>query len=129
MPPAPRASILIVDDEASIRESLRMVLEFEGYRIEEAGTGVEALRIVRDRPPDTVLLDIRMPEMDGLDGRSDPARGVRLPREAARFGATAPVGAQCRRGLAAAPRRRAARERGGGDLVAGRIVRGHAAAA
>ena len=67
MPPAQRASILIVDDEAKIREALRMVLEFEGYRIEEAGTGVEALQIVRERPPDAILLDIRMPEMDGLE--------------------------------------------------------------
>jgi two-component system nitrogen regulation response regulator NtrX len=67
MPPAQRASVLIVDDEASIRESLRMILEFEGYRTEEATNGVEALRIVRDRPPDAVLLDIRMPEMDGLE--------------------------------------------------------------
>jgi two-component system nitrogen regulation response regulator NtrX len=67
MPPAQRASVLIVDDEAAIRESLRMILEFEGYRIEEATTGVEALQIVRDRPPDAILLDIRMPEMDGLE--------------------------------------------------------------
>ncbi|MBZ0102656.1 MAG: sigma-54 dependent transcriptional regulator [Thermoanaerobaculia bacterium] len=80
MPPAQRASILIVDDEAAIRESLRMVLEFEGYRIEEAGTGVEALRIVRDRPPDAVLLDIRMPEMDGLDAfRIMRERGYEMP--------------------------------------------------
>ena len=67
MPPAQRASVLIVDDEASIRESLRMILEFEGYRIEEAGDGLEALRIVRDRPPDAILLDWNMPKMDGYD--------------------------------------------------------------
>ena len=40
MPPAQRASVLIVDDEAAIRESLRMILEFEGYRIEEATTAL-----------------------------------------------------------------------------------------
>jgi CheY-like chemotaxis protein len=49
VPPSSRASVLIVDDEASIRASLRMTLEFEGYRVEEAGSGAEALRIVRDR--------------------------------------------------------------------------------
>jgi two-component system nitrogen regulation response regulator NtrX len=80
MPPAQRASVLIVDDEASIRESLRMILEFEGYRIEEAGTGVEALQIVRDRTPDAVLLDIRMPEMDGLEAlRLMRERGYDMP--------------------------------------------------
>jgi two-component system nitrogen regulation response regulator NtrX len=80
MPPAQRASVLIVDDEASIRESLRMILEFEGYRVEEAATGVEALRIVRDRTPDAVLLDIRMPEMDGLEAlRLMRERGYDMP--------------------------------------------------
>ncbi|MCM2270424.1 MAG: DNA-binding response regulator, partial [Thermoanaerobaculia bacterium] len=49
MPPAQRASILVVDDESSIRESLRMTLEFEGYRVEEAASGIEALQIARDR--------------------------------------------------------------------------------
>jgi two-component system nitrogen regulation response regulator NtrX len=80
MPPAQRASVLIVDDEASIRESLRMILEFEGYRVEEAATGIEALRIVRDRTPDAVLLDIRMPEMDGLEAlRLMRERGYDMP--------------------------------------------------
>src|SRR5512143_4251231 len=80
MPPAQRASVLIVDDEAAIRESLRMVLEFEGYRVEEATTGVEALQIVRDRTPDAVLLDIRMPEMDGLEAlRLMRERGYDMP--------------------------------------------------
>jgi two-component system nitrogen regulation response regulator NtrX len=62
-----RASVLIVDDEASIRESLRMILEFEGYRVDEAGGGSQALTRVAERPPDAVLLDIKMPEMDGLE--------------------------------------------------------------
>jgi len=80
MPPPQRASVLIVDDETSIRESLRMVLEFEGYRIEEAGNGLEALRIVRDRPPDAILLDIRMPEMDGLETlKTLRERGYEMP--------------------------------------------------
>lgn len=80
MPPAQRASVLIVDDEESIRESLRMILEFEGYRIEEAADGLEALRIVRERPPDAILLDIRMPEMDGLDAlRTLRERGYEMP--------------------------------------------------
>jgi two-component system nitrogen regulation response regulator NtrX len=80
MPPAQRASVLIADDEASIRESLRMILEFEGYRVEEAGDGLAALRIVRDRPPDAILLDIRMPELDGLETlRTLRERGYEMP--------------------------------------------------
>ena len=64
---AVRGVVLVVDDEASIRESLRMILEFEGYRVEEAAGGKEALVRVGKERPDAVLLDIKMPEMDGLD--------------------------------------------------------------
>jgi two-component system nitrogen regulation response regulator NtrX len=80
MPPSQRASVLIVDDEATIRESLRMTLEFEGYRVEEAGNGLEALQIARERTPDAVLLDLRMPEMDGLETlRQLRERGYEMP--------------------------------------------------
>ena len=61
-----RASVLIVDDEAAIRDSLRMILEFEDYRVEEAPNGHDTLVRVAERPPDAVLLDIKMPDMDGL---------------------------------------------------------------
>ncbi len=60
-------SILIVDDEKAIRTSLQGVLEDEGYGVATVGTGSEALpRLVED-PPDLILLDIWMPEMDGLE--------------------------------------------------------------
>ncbi len=62
-----RASVLVVDDEAAIRDSLHMILEYEGYRVEEASGGAQALARVADRAPDAVLLDIKMPEMDGLE--------------------------------------------------------------
>ncbi len=61
-----RATVLLVDDESAIRESLRMILEYEGYRVDEASGGAEALARVAERPPMAVLLDIKMPEMDGL---------------------------------------------------------------
>lgn len=61
-----RASVLVVDDEAAIRDSLHMILEYEGYRVEEASGGAEAIARIADRPPDAVVLDIKMPEMDGL---------------------------------------------------------------
>ena len=62
-----RASVLLVDDEAAIRESLRMILEYEGYRVDEAASGGEALSRVAARAPSLLLVDIKMPEMDGLE--------------------------------------------------------------
>jgi len=59
-------TVLVVDDEKSIRDSLRMILEYENYRVEEAGSGPQALAKVAEGAPDAVLLDIKMPEMDGL---------------------------------------------------------------
>ncbi|MCP4657607.1 MAG: sigma-54-dependent Fis family transcriptional regulator [bacterium] len=59
-------TVLVVDDEKSIRESLRMILEYEGYRVEEASSGPQALAKVAEGAADAVLLDIKMPEMDGL---------------------------------------------------------------
>ncbi len=61
-----RGIVLVVDDESSIRDSLRMVLEYEDYRVLEAGSGGDAIDLIRRSPPDAVLLDIKMPEMDGL---------------------------------------------------------------
>lgn len=66
-PGAYQASILVIDDEASIRESLRMILEYEGYRVEEAASGAEALSRIAAQAPNALLLDIKMPEMDGLE--------------------------------------------------------------
>jgi len=63
---AVRGTVLVVDDEATIRDSLRMILEYEGYRVEEAASGTQALARVADRAPDAVILDVKMPEMDGL---------------------------------------------------------------
>ena len=75
-----RASVLVVDDESSIRDSLRMILEYEGYRVEEAAGGKQALARMGDRPPDAVLLDIKMPEMDGIETlRAMRERGYDMP--------------------------------------------------
>jgi two-component system, NtrC family, nitrogen regulation response regulator NtrX len=62
-----RAAVLVVDDEAAIRDSLHMILEYEGYRVEEAANGSQALAKVAERAPDAIVLDIKMPEMDGLE--------------------------------------------------------------
>ena len=62
--------ILVVDDERAVRESLRRALELEGYQIELAADGQEALERLEangDGQPDAVILDVLMPNMDGLD--------------------------------------------------------------
>ena len=61
------ASILIVDDEVSILNSLSSILEDEGYEVSVAKSGVEALKLCAVNPPELMMLDIWMPEMDGLE--------------------------------------------------------------
>jgi len=61
-----RPVVLIVDDEEGIRESLTAILEDEGYDTITAGSGEDALRVLKDTGVDLVLLDIWLPKMDGL---------------------------------------------------------------
>jgi two-component system nitrogen regulation response regulator NtrX len=58
--------ILVVDDEPAIRDALRMILEYEGYTVTMAADGPSALQEIESNPPGAVLLDIKMPGMDGL---------------------------------------------------------------
>ena len=59
--------ILVVDDEADIRESLESILRDEGYAVATTGTAAEALELIRDVEYDAILLDIWLPDGDGLD--------------------------------------------------------------
>ena len=59
--------VLVVDDEERIRQSLNGVLRDEGYEVQEAQDGVQALKQIESDPPDVVLLDIWMPGMDGME--------------------------------------------------------------
>jgi len=60
------AAILVVDDDADIRDSLRLALELEGYAVETASNGEEGWRSLRSDPlPALVLLDLAMPVLDG----------------------------------------------------------------
>jgi len=59
--------ILITDDERAIRRALREILEFEGYQIEEAENGMDALKLLREQTFDLVFCDIKMPQLDGLE--------------------------------------------------------------
>jgi two-component system nitrogen regulation response regulator NtrX len=63
----PKSRILVIDDEAAIRDSLRMTLEYAGYEFLGAATGQEGLALAERESPDVVLLDIKMPGMDGMD--------------------------------------------------------------
>jgi len=62
-----KARILVVDDEAEIRRSVRMILEYEGYDVQEASSGPEALALIEREPPDLMFLDIKMGGLDGLE--------------------------------------------------------------
>jgi two-component system, OmpR family, response regulator MprA len=74
--------ILVVDDERAVRESLRRALELEGYEIELAEDGADALSTLSgdEVPPDAVILDLLMPGVDGLEVcRRLRASGSRVP--------------------------------------------------
>ncbi len=61
-----KRSVLVIDDEEAIRSSLRMILEYEGLRTLEAADGPSGLETALAEEPDLVLLDIKMPRMDGM---------------------------------------------------------------
>jgi PAS domain S-box-containing protein len=66
--PAPRARrILLVEDEAPLREGLATVLEMAGYAVEQAGTGAQAQAALTGKLPDLLILDIGLPDMDGRE--------------------------------------------------------------
>ena len=60
-------SILIAEDDADIRDLLRLYLEGEGFQVLEAGDGASALRLAREQSPSMAILDIMMPEMNGFE--------------------------------------------------------------
>lgn len=58
--------ILVIDDDSSMCETLEMYLTEEGYGVVTAGTGTEGLKKYKDSPTDVVILDIRLPDIDGF---------------------------------------------------------------
>jgi DNA-binding response OmpR family regulator len=74
---APPARILVVDDQEYVADLVRGILEDQGFAVDTAADGVQALKAVFDRRPDLLILDIMMPRMDGLmlleHLRQDPA--------------------------------------------------------
>ena len=61
------AKILIIDDEKSIRNTLKEILEYEGHEVKDAADGAEGLRIATEEKFDVILCDIKMPKMDGIE--------------------------------------------------------------
>lgn len=81
--------ILVVDDEATIRESLEGILREEGYAVTTTPSGEEAVVLLRDTPYDVLLLDILLPDRDGLDVLNDTrSLSIKSSGMAAQFNST-----------------------------------------
>src|SRR6266699_7018531 len=75
-----KAHILVVDDDPRFTGLLRRVLAYEGYSVAVAATGSEALKRTLERPPDLIILDIMLPELNGLEvARRLRAAGDNVP--------------------------------------------------
>ncbi len=61
-----KKKVLVVDDEFSFREPIAEILEFSGYSVVSASSGIGALEIMKDDLPDLALADVKMPGMDGF---------------------------------------------------------------
>ncbi|BCB91572.1 response regulator transcription factor [Phytohabitans suffuscus] len=59
--------VLVVDDEATLADLLSMALRYEGWQVRTAGNGMTAVRVAREFEPDAVVLDIMLPDLDGLE--------------------------------------------------------------
>jgi len=59
--------VLVIDDDPRVRRGIARVLQVEGFEMVEAGNGLEAMAIFEADPPDLVITDINMPEMDGYE--------------------------------------------------------------
>jgi two-component system chemotaxis response regulator CheY len=88
--------ILVVDDDDTIRELVAMALSDDGYEVDSAAHGLQAIELVEERPPDLILLDMRMPIMDGWEfveayramrGRHAPVIVLTAGRDAAAIAA------------------------------------------
>ena len=66
-PNLPPARVLVVDDEESLVDMLTTALRFTGYEVASESSGFDALRAVKESPPDLIVLDVNMPDLDGFE--------------------------------------------------------------
>jgi CheY-like chemotaxis protein len=85
-------NVLVVDDDPSIRALIRLFLEAAGYAVTEAADGRRGMRVLTETPVDLVILDIFMPEMDGLEVLQQLREHCRACRVMAISGGSAKVG-------------------------------------
>lgn len=71
--------LLIVDDEKSIRQILRLNLEPRGYQVLEAASGSQALKLIQDEKPQLVVLDLGLPDMSGMDVLKEVRSWSKIP--------------------------------------------------
>jgi DNA-binding response OmpR family regulator len=74
-----KARILVIDDDAEIRDIARAILEPEGYEVQAATTGEQGLRLATEAPPDLILLDLMLPGLNGLEVCRTIRRTSRVP--------------------------------------------------
>ena len=75
-----RQQILVVDDEPSIVDAVATTLRYEGFEVREASTGRSALNAAQEAPPDLIVLDVMLPDLDGIEvTRRLRADGIRVP--------------------------------------------------
>ncbi len=71
--------ILVVDDEANIRNVLKEYAEFEGYEVEEASDGMQAVNICKDKDFDIIIMDVMMPKLDGFSAIKEIKKNKNIP--------------------------------------------------
>jgi len=71
--------VLVVDDDETIRRTLRINLRARGYEVEEVASGRDALSTLEDAPPDLVILDLGLPDVDGVEVLRRLRRTSRVP--------------------------------------------------
>ncbi len=77
--PVNRPLLLVVEDDSDLRGVLALALRNYGYEVKEAGSGSEALRLIRVRAPDAVILDLGLPDMDGFEVTASIRSEYQLP--------------------------------------------------
>jgi two-component system OmpR family response regulator len=75
-----RATVLVVDDEPSIVDAVATTLRYEGFEVAQASSGRAALAAAQEHPPDLIVLDVMLPDLDGIEvTRRLRADGIRVP--------------------------------------------------